>query len=219
MNLTDVVVLAEGVEDGGRIDLGCVHSYSHHGVSLSKGAFTNVPGSRTGPLQIIRRSFRLPKVSFPRNKLVVTQDIASEIGAAGFVVKLRPVEVVKYVDFYHPAGDVTWHDRLRGVDPEDYMISLPPTEAPPDAESLFELVPARQSDLPDDVLARADVGEFEGCGGSWEREELRYSEEIFRINAVQWWGYTILPAPLFDILDSHIDRHYYIIGHPEPNAA
>ena len=216
MQAHSLTVVTARVYFGGP-DVKEIHSVIHSGWMKDWWDPQNIPWVRDGSMHIVRSGRVVPDLFMTAQALIVNAHLAERLRTKNPNINLRPVVFEKLVDFFFEKGDLSWYERTPYVDPEVAMRALPDVpEYHRNFGTYYEIIPARQSDLPEDLVRDAARGWFDPDQPLKKRKEFVFSAELFDLYPVHWQGYTVMRTELFDVLRDAIDPDFFVYGPLQP---
>jgi hypothetical protein len=169
------------------------------------------------PLLISRTIHRVPEICEPITNLVVSERLAQCLSSYSNI-RLAQVVFKRLVDIDWQKGSVSWSEDWGEVEPRELLRVLPAVPSfHQQIGSLFEVQPYRLKDIVDRYPSAKEVTVEEDTPPFQENEVIRVSPEMLIDYPMLWWGSPIVNSDVFDILDAHLDRDFFIVRNYEVN--
>jgi len=126
-------------------------------------------------------------------------------------IRLVPVVFKRLVDMDWAKGDMSWP--LGGYrNPSDVLTTLPDVpEFHQQIGSYFEVQTYRLKDILDRYPSAKGITIEFLTPPLQEAEVVPLSPEMLTDFPIFWWGTPIVNSDVFDILDAHLDRDFFIV--------
>jgi hypothetical protein len=168
------------------------------------------------PLLISRTIRHVPEISEPVTHLIVSERLADRLRRFPNI-RLAPVLFKRLVDVEWRKGDMSWAKGGK-EDPSNVLRTLPDVpEFHQQIGSYFEVQPYRWKDVLDRYPSAKELTIEQRTPPMEETEVIRVSPEMLTDYPMFWWGSVIVNPEVFDILDAHLDRDFFIVRKYEVN--
>jgi hypothetical protein len=166
------------------------------------------------PLLISRTIRGVPEISQPSGDLVVSQRLAEKLRRFRNI-RLAPVQFKRLVDVNYQKGDDSWFDEwgeLGSKAPEEILRTQPDVPEFHDRiGAFFEVQTYRLNDIVNRYPSAKEITIETGTPPLHNTEVIRLSPELLTDYPMVWWSDIIVNPEVFDILDPHLDRDFFVV--------
>lgn len=162
-------------------------------------------------LLISRTGHGVPDICNPSSHLVVNERIANEL--AGFPhIRLAKVVFKRLVDVEYEKGDMSWCDKWGDGDPCDLLRTLPDIAGfHEQIGAYYEVQTWRLRDVVDQFPSARLITIEVATPPLEETRDIRISSELLEEFPILCLGDVIMSEKVFRILDSSLDRDFFIV--------
>lgn len=199
------------------------HAHMFHGLAERDGKESphhRSPWANTespSPLLISRTIRHVPEICEPVTHLIVSERLAERLRHCANI-RLAPVVFKRLVDVEWEKGDMSWFDEWGSTDPGEILRTQPDVpEFHEQIGSYFEVQTYRLKDVVDRYPSAKEVTIEKDTPPFQENEVIRLSPEMLTDYPMLWWYGIIVNEQVFDILDAHLDRDFFIVRKYEVN--
>jgi hypothetical protein len=163
------------------------------------------------PLQISRTIRGVPDICEPGTHLVVSERLATRLSRFQNI-RIAPVHFKRLVDIDWKKGDHSWFDKWGTIDPAELLRTQPDVpELHTQIGPFFEIQTFRWKDIIDLYPSAEEITIEVRTPPTHGTEVVRISTQMLTDYPMFWWMGTVVNPEVFDILDSYLDRDFFVV--------
>jgi hypothetical protein len=164
------------------------------------------------PLLISRTVHGIPEISRPSSHLVVSERIVTKLQSIRNI-RLAPVQFKRLVDIQWQKGDMSYETKWNHPrDPLDLLRRLPDVRKfHRQIGTFFEVQTYRWQDIVGGYPSAREITVEQGTPPLPETEVIRVSSEMLRDFPMFKRKAIFVHPDIFDILDPHLDRDFFLV--------